>query len=173
MSLKKIDIINITACLQACELDKYAWNVISAVHLYYSVWSCVVVAEHSRRLCSRHVALLHGCPASQLWIFLFFFIAGRHNRQRWLRRDNINAFAGFLGTLRLIVVDCLKKKKRKLWWKVEDSLGTFSDTSKKGTVCSPKALEQSLSTPLVHIVLYEIFVFIREHGCHRGHIFML
>lgn len=102
--------------------------------------------------------------------FLFFFIAGRHNRQRWLRRDNINVFAGFLGTLRLIVVDCLKK--RKLWWKVEDSLGTFSDTSKKGTVCSLKALEQSLSTPLVHIVLYEIFVFIREYGCHRGHIFM-
>lgn len=105
--------------------------------------------------------------------FFFSFLLQADITDRWLRRDNINVFAGFLGTLRLIVVDCLKKKKRKLWWKVEDSLGTFSDTSKKGTVCSPKALEQSLSTPLVHIVLYEIFVFIREHGCHRGHIFML
>lgn len=76
-------------------------------------------------------------------------------------------FTGFLGTLRLIVVDCLKKKKRKLWWKVEEGLRTFSDSSKKGTVCSLKALEQSLSTPEVQIV-----VFIREYGCHRGHIFI-
>lgn len=55
---------------------------------------------------------------------------------------------------------------------MEEGLRTFSDSSKKGTVCSLKALEQSLSTPLVHIVLYDIFVFIREYGCHRGHIFI-
>lgn len=49
----------------------------------------------------------------------------------------------------------LKKKKRKLWWKVEESLGTFSDTSKKRTVCSLKALEQSLST---HCFIWHMYL---------------
>lgn len=60
---------------------------------------------HAMLLCFMDV------PHPSYGFFFSFFIAGRHNRQRWLRRDNINVFAGFLGTLRLIVVDCLKKEK--------------------------------------------------------------